>query len=116
MGVPVEVGLPDEAIRRCQGGLRWPRFSLSAGLLYLVAVMDRRSRHVLSWWLSTTVDTGLCVEVLEAALLDGYAGHVQHRPECAGYERGVYRAGPGGPGGGAGCSPLAERGHSRDGK
>ena len=34
---------------------------LSAGFLYLVAVMDWASRHVLAWRLSNTMDTGFCV-------------------------------------------------------
>ena len=36
--------------------------------LYLVAVMDWASRHVLSWRLSNTMDSRLCIEALEAAL------------------------------------------------
>ena len=44
---------------------------LSAGFLYLVAVMDWASRHVLAWRLSNTMDTGFCVEALEAALQTG---------------------------------------------
>lgn len=38
------------------------------GFLYLVAVMDWFSRYVLSWELSTTMDTGFCLAALEAAL------------------------------------------------
>jgi putative transposase len=38
------------------------------GFLYLVAVMDWFSRYVLSWELSTTMDTGFCRSALEAAL------------------------------------------------
>jgi len=38
------------------------------GFLYLVAVMDWFSRHVLSWRLSNTLDGGFCVEALDAAL------------------------------------------------
>ena len=34
---------------------------LSGGFLYLVAVMDWASRHVLAWRLSNTMDTGFCV-------------------------------------------------------
>ena len=41
---------------------------VSQGYLYLVAVMDWASRHVLSWRLSNTMDTRLCLEALEAAL------------------------------------------------
>lgn len=38
------------------------------GFLYLVAVLDWYSRYVVSWKLSNTMETGLCVEALEAAL------------------------------------------------
>ena len=38
------------------------------GFLYLVAIMDWASRHVLSWRLSNTMDVGFCVEALEEAL------------------------------------------------
>ena len=38
------------------------------GFLYLVAVMDWASRHVLAWRLSNTLDAGFCVEALEEAL------------------------------------------------
>ena len=41
------------------------------GFLYLVAVMDWFSRYVLSWELSTTMDTGFCLAALEAALGQG---------------------------------------------
>lgn len=38
------------------------------GFLYLVAVLDWYSRYVVSWRLSNTMETGFCVEALEAAL------------------------------------------------
>ncbi len=38
------------------------------GFLYLVAVMDWATRHVLAWRLSNTMDAGFCVEVLREAL------------------------------------------------
>ena len=38
------------------------------GFLYLVAVMDWASRHVLAWRLSNTLDAGFCVEALNEAL------------------------------------------------
>jgi len=41
---------------------------LSDGFVYLVAVIDWYSRYVLSWRLSTTLDTGFCREALEEAL------------------------------------------------
>ena len=37
------------------------------GHLYLVAIMDWASRHVLAWRLSNTLDAGFCVEALEEA-------------------------------------------------
>ncbi len=41
---------------------------LKGGFVYLVAVIDWYSRYVLSWRLSTTMDTGFCREALEEAL------------------------------------------------
>jgi putative transposase len=41
---------------------------LPKGFMYLVAVMDWYSRYVLAWRLSNTLDTGFCLEALEAAL------------------------------------------------
>jgi len=38
------------------------------GFLYLVAIMDWATRHVLAWRLSNTMDAGFCVEALEEAL------------------------------------------------
>lgn len=41
---------------------------MAKGFLYLVAVMDWYSRKVLSWRLSTTLDSAFCVEALKEAL------------------------------------------------
>lgn len=38
------------------------------GFLYLVAIMDWASRHVLAWRLSNTMEAGFCVEALREAL------------------------------------------------
>ena len=38
------------------------------GFLYLVAIMDWASRHVLAWRLSNTLDASFCVEALDEAL------------------------------------------------
>ena len=38
------------------------------GFLYLVAIMDWASRHVLAWRLSNTLDASFCVEALDDAL------------------------------------------------
>ena len=37
------------------------------GFLYLVAIMDWHSRHVLAWKLSNTMDTSFCVAALEGS-------------------------------------------------
>lgn len=41
------------------------------GFMYLVAVMDWYSRHVLSWRLSNSLETTFCIEALEEALAVG---------------------------------------------
>jgi putative transposase len=38
---------------------------LQKGFLYLVAIMDLHSRHVLSWKLSNSIDMEFCLEALE---------------------------------------------------
>ena len=38
------------------------------GFLYLVAIMDWATRHVLAWKLSNTMDSGFCIEALRAAM------------------------------------------------
>ena len=40
------------------------------GFLYLVAIMDWATRHVLAWRLSNTMDASFCVEALEEALAE----------------------------------------------
>jgi putative transposase len=44
---------------------------VGSGYMYLAAVMDWHSRHVLSWELSNTLDSSFCVEALKAALAHG---------------------------------------------
>lgn len=44
---------------------------MRGGFLYLVAVMDRFSRFVLSWELSNTMETGFCLAALEAVFRFG---------------------------------------------
>lgn len=44
---------------------------MQRGYLYLVAVMDWYSRHVLSWKLSNSMDVEFCLEALEEALKQG---------------------------------------------
>jgi len=41
---------------------------LAHGFVYVVAIMDWQTRHVLSWRLSTTQDTECCLEALEEAM------------------------------------------------
>lgn len=41
---------------------------LQGGFLFLTAVMDWFSRHVLAWRISNTLDAAFCVEAVEAAL------------------------------------------------
>ena len=41
---------------------------VQSGFLYLVAIMDWATRHVLAWRLSNTMDARFCVEALEEAL------------------------------------------------
>lgn len=55
---------------------------LRQGFLYLVAVMDWFSRHVLAWRLSNTLDAGFCVEATESALACG-------RPEIFNTDQGA---------------------------
>ena len=44
---------------------------MARGFLYLVAIMDWRSRYVVAWRLSNTLDADFCVEALEEALGKG---------------------------------------------
>jgi len=48
-----------------------PCIRLRHGFVYLVAIMDWYSRYVLSWELSLTLETDLCVAVLNRALKGG---------------------------------------------
>jgi len=41
---------------------------LTHGFVYLTAIMDWYSRYVVAWELSTTLDTGFCLEALRKAL------------------------------------------------
>lgn len=51
---------------------------LHKGFLYLVAIMDLHSRHVLSWRLSNNLDTEFCLDALEMALEGGRKPEVFH--------------------------------------
>lgn len=56
---------------------------MQRGFLYLVAVLDWYSRHVLSWQLSNTLDGRFCLETLEQALQTG------RRPEIFNTDQGA---------------------------
>ena len=56
---------------------------MAQGFLYLVAIMDWHSRHVLAWKLSNTMDTDFCVAALEQALGKG-------RPEVFNTDQGAH--------------------------
>ena len=45
-----------------------PYIRMLHGFVYLVAIMDWFSRYVLSWKLSTTLETAFCTEALQEAL------------------------------------------------
>ncbi|MEX0449293.1 DDE-type integrase/transposase/recombinase, partial [Spiribacter sp. 221] len=45
--------------------------AMRRGFMVLMAVLDWFSRYVVSWRLSNTLDTGFCVEALDAALDQG---------------------------------------------
>ena len=55
---------------------------LRHGFLYLVAVMDWFSRHVLAWRLSNTLEATFCIEAAEAALAEA-------RPEIFNTDQGT---------------------------
>jgi len=51
---------------------------LQKGFLYLVAIMDLHSRHVLDWKLSNSLDTEFCLEALEMAHSSGRRPQIFH--------------------------------------
>ena len=51
---------------------------LQKGFLYLVAIVDLFSRHILSWKLSNSLDTEFCLEALEMALATGHKPEIFH--------------------------------------
>lgn len=58
---------------------------LQKGFLYLVAIMDLHSRHVLSWKLSHSLDTEFCLEALEMALSAGRKPQILHSDQGCQY-------------------------------
>jgi putative transposase len=55
---------------------------LSAGFMYLAAILDWYSRYVIAWRLSNTLDGSFCMEMLEEALRHG-------RPDIFNTDQGV---------------------------
>ncbi len=53
-------------------------FPLQKGFLYLVAIMDLHSRHLLSCKLSNSLDTEFCLEALEMARSSGRRPQIFH--------------------------------------
>jgi len=49
---------------------------MSHGHAYLIAIMDWHSRAVLSWELSNTADTGMCLRALRRALESGRCSEI----------------------------------------
>jgi putative transposase len=63
---------------------------LQKSFLYLVAIMDLQSRHVLSWKLSNSLDTELCLDALEMALSGGRRAEIFHSDQgCQGGFKGL---------------------------
>jgi transposase InsO family protein len=56
------------------------------GFLYLVAIMDWATRHVLAWRLSNTMDASFCVEALAEAL-SKYGKPEIFKPDSIAHER-----------------------------
>jgi putative transposase len=54
---------------------------LKMGFLYLVAIMDIQPRHVLSWKLSNSLETELCLEAQEMAISSGHRPQIFHYDE-----------------------------------
>src|SRR3954468_20881620 len=55
---------------------------LTAGFMYLAAIIDWYSRYVIAWRLSNTLDGSFCLELLEEALSQG-------KPEVFNTDQGV---------------------------
>ena len=65
---------------------------LQKGFLYLVAIMDLHSRHVLSWKLSNSLDTEFCLEALEMALRSGRRPEIFHSDQGCQFTSGDFVA------------------------
>jgi putative transposase len=65
---------------------------LQKGFLYLVAVVDLFSRHVLSWKISNSLDTVFCLEALEMALEGGRKPQIFHSDQGCQFTSGDFVA------------------------
>jgi len=65
---------------------------LQKGFLYLVAIMDLHSRHVLSWKLSNSLDTEFCLDALEMALGGGRRPKIFHSDQGCQFTSAVFVA------------------------
>ena len=65
---------------------------LQKGFLYLVAIMDLFSRTVLSWKLSTSLDTEFCLDALEMALERGRRPEIFHSDQGCQFTSGDFVA------------------------
>ncbi len=63
---------------------------LQKGFLYLVAIMDLYSRHVLSWRLSNSLDTQFCLDALEMALASGRRPEVLYSDQGCQFTSGIF--------------------------
>jgi putative transposase len=52
------------------------------GFIYLVAIIDVYSRYIVSWRISTSLDTSFCIEMLKEAFLKGIPGIVNTDQGC----------------------------------
>jgi len=65
-------------------------FPLKKGFLYLVAIVDLFSRNVLSWKLSSSLDTEFCLEALEMALEGGRKPEIFHSDQGCQFTSSVF--------------------------
>jgi putative transposase len=65
---------------------------LQKGFLYLVAIVDLFSRHVLSWKLSNTLETEFCLDALEMALAGDRKPEIFHSDQGCQFTSGDFLA------------------------
>jgi transposase InsO family protein len=89
LGAPAAQGVPVSAARRGCGAAQTSvdtditYIRLERGFAYLVAIIDRYSRRVLSWRISNSMEAAFCVDYLEDAL------RVHGKPEVFNSDQGV---------------------------